>query len=116
MQEDIIGIGSPASVSPLAETGEQRLDNAINGLDKGASSIGESEINPIEEAKKILGESKRVLEETKKERMRIEKATAEMLINGRSYAGQAPPKQETADEKWAREAKIRYAGTGMCPC
>ena len=72
-------------------------------------------ISPIEEAKKVMEENKKLLEEIKSERKKIEKATAEMLINGRSYAGQAPPKPETADEKWAREAKIRYAGTGMDP-
>jgi len=73
------------------------------------------ESSPIEEAKKLLEETKKALEETKKERLRIEKATAEMLVGGRSYAGQAGPKTETEDEKWAREAKIRYAGTGMDP-
>ena len=72
------------------------------------------EISPIEEAKNILVENAKMLEEIRKERLRIEKATAEMLISGRSYAGQVT-KQETEDEKWAREAKIRYAGTGMDP-
>jgi len=103
MQEEIKQEESlPASSSPSADEGKPDSDI--------------SQINPIEEAKQILEQSKRVLEETKRERVRIEKATAEMLINGRSYAGQAPPRQETPDEKWAREAKIRYAGTGMCPC
>jgi ATP-dependent Clp protease ATP-binding subunit ClpA len=72
------------------------------------------DINPVEEAKKVLEESKRILEETKKERIRIEKATAEMLVNGKSLAGQVI-KAETADEKWAREAKERYKGTGLDP-
>ena len=71
--------------------------------------------NPIEEAKKILEETKKTLLQITEERKRIEKATAEMLINGQSYAGQTPPKPETEDEKWKREAKIRYAGTGMDP-
>lgn len=72
-------------------------------------------INPIEEAKKVMWENKKLLDEIKAERIRIEKATAEMLINGRSYAGQKQPIQETAEEKWEREAKIRYAGFGMDP-
>lgn len=54
------------------------------------------DINPIEEAKKVLEESKKILEETKKERVRIEKATADNLINGRSYAGQTPKKEDPA--------------------
>jgi hypothetical protein len=77
--------------------------------------VEEPTINPIDEAKNVLEETKKTLASISEERKRIEKATAEMLVNGRSYAGQAPPKEETADEKWAREAKLRYAGTGMDP-
>ena len=52
--------------------------------------------------------------ELKEERIRIEKAIAEALINGRGYAGQNQ-KPETVDEKWKREAKERYKGTGYDP-
>jgi len=69
----------------------------------------------LDEGKSPIEEAKEVLELMKKERERIEKATSEMLISGRSYAGQPQFKEETADEKWAREAKERYAGTGMDP-
>ena len=72
------------------------------------------EINPIEEAKLIRDETKRNLIAITEERKKIEKATAELLVGGRSFAGQQT-KQETVDEKWAREAKERYAGTGMDP-
>jgi hypothetical protein len=72
------------------------------------------EVNPIEEAKKVLEETKKTLELITNERKKIEKATVEMLINGTSRAGQIQ-KVETQDEKWAREAKIRYEGTGICP-
>jgi len=72
------------------------------------------EENPIKQAQELLekihAENLLMIEERK----RIEKATAEMLVNGRSYAGQAP-KVETADEKWKREAKERYKGTGLDP-
>jgi RNase P/RNase MRP subunit p29 len=71
-------------------------------------------VNPIEEAKKVLEETKKTLELITAERKKIEKATAEMLLNGTSRAGQIN-KTETPDEKWAREAKIRYAGTGLDP-
>lgn len=76
--------------------------------------IVEETLNPIDEAKNVLEETKKTLGMITEERKRIEKATAEMLVNGRSYAGQQQ-KEETADEKWAREAKLRYAGTGMDP-
>lgn len=100
-EKTIIGDHTPEVTPPLEEEEEE-----IEKLDIP---------NPIEEAKKILEETKKTLEETKKERIRIEKATAEMLVGGRSYAGQEQPRTETDDEKWAREAKLRYAGTGMDP-
>lgn len=37
-----------------------------------------------------------------------------IMLGGGSEAGQVV-KTETADEKWAREAKKRYEGTGMDP-
>ena len=93
---------------------ENKSQIANENIDVGIPRENEG-ISPIEEAKRVMWENKKLLDEIKSERIRIEKATAEMLINGRSYAGQAPPKPETADEKWAREAKIRYAGTGLDP-
>lgn len=58
------------------------------------------EKNPIDEAKKILEETQKALSKITEERKRVEKATAEMLINGKSYAGQPQekPKEETAKE------------------
>ena len=65
------------------------------------------DVNPIEEAKKILEETKKTLVQITDERKRIEKATAEMLINGRSQAGQTPPKpaEETPKEYAERVMK-----------
>jgi len=64
------------------------------------------EVNPIEEAKKVLEETKKVLVGITEERKRIEKATADMLINGRSYAGQTPiVKTETPVEYAERVMK-----------
>jgi hypothetical protein len=88
--------------------------NADDQQKNAEESKNTDDINPIEEAKKVLEESRKILDETKKERIRIEKATADSLINGKSQAGQIP-KKETEDEKWEREAKLRYAGTGLDP-
>lgn len=66
-------------------------------------------------AKEVLQENRDLLEKMSEERARNEKAVSEILLQGRSVAGQAEEPEETADEKWAREAKIRYAGTGMDP-
>jgi hypothetical protein len=91
------------------------VQGVIGEVLTGAEVVAEAESNPIDEAKKVLKETNETLLKITEERKRIEKATAEMLINGRSYAGQPTQKPETADEKWKREAKIRYAGTGLDP-
>ena len=89
-------------------------DKPKTPIENPSDGIPALEENPIKQAQDLLksihAENLLMIEERK----RIEKATAEMLVNGRSYAGQAP-KIETADEKWKREAKERYAGTGMDP-
>lgn len=43
-----------------------------------------------------------------------EKLLADALISGKGVAGDIE-KPETEEEKWAKDAKIRYAGTGMDP-
>ena len=54
---------------------------------------------------------------TKQEELlgRQEQLEADRIIAGTTDAGQQPVPAETEDQKWAREAKIRYAGTGMDP-
>lgn len=47
--------------------------------------------------------------------VRQEKLKATEALGGRSEAGAAPAKKETENDKWAREAKERYAGTGLDP-
>ena len=46
---------------------------------------------------------------------RKEKLHTEQMLGGHSEAGQAPAPKETENEKWAKDAKERYAGTGMDP-
>lgn len=81
---------------------------------------------PITETPKttenMLEEAKLYAQQLKDEREKIEAIRNEMreieakrILGGRTYAGQAEQPVETLDEKWAREAKIRYAGTGMDP-
>lgn len=86
----------------------------IPGQEISEQPTPSQDVSPLEEAKKILAEQKATLAAITEERKRVEKATAELLVNGRTFAGQQQ-KKETDDEKWAREAKIRYAGTGMDP-
>ena len=48
------------------------------------------------------------------EKLRSERLRAEAILGGRS-AGAIPVVVETAHDKWAREAKERYKGTGLDP-
>lgn len=70
-----------------------------------------------------------ILEEVRAERALAEKTLAELkqvkedlvelktqdILGGSTEAGSQPPPKETEDEQWAREAKVRYEGTGMDP-
>ncbi len=46
---------------------------------------------------------------------RQETLAVEKTLGGQADAATAPPKPETEDEKWAKDAKERYKGTGMDP-
>ncbi len=46
---------------------------------------------------------------------RQELMQAQARLSGKALAGTPPEPEETEDEKWKREAKLRYAGTGMDP-
>ena len=69
------------------------------------------------EAGKILDDKKKALLEIEdrvsKRLKQIEASIKTQEMSGRSISMQT--KEETPDDKWAREAKIRYAGTGMDP-
>ena len=73
----------------------------------------------VTEARKINEETAKLNEETAKlnaERTKIiereEKLHAEKMVGGR---GEVTQKEETDDQKWAKEAKERYDGTGLDP-
>lgn len=70
---------------------------------------------PIESANKAAERLEQA--NTKKEELldREEALIVQSRLSGRALAGGEPDKPETEDEKWRREAKIRYAGTGMDP-
>jgi len=70
---------------------------------------------PIESANKAAERLEQA--NRKKEELldREEALLVQARISGRSLAGEQPAPPETEDEKWKREAKIRYAGTGMDP-
>lgn len=93
---------------------EEEIKDDKKTSEKKEENQNNDGISPLEEARKLRDENTKLLSELRKERERIEKASAEMLISGKSFNSQRQ-KEETADEKWAKEAKLRYAGTGMDP-
>ncbi len=94
--------------APTETQQEQKLDNSQNGLQSKTD-------NQFERADKIVQELK--AENKKKEELieRQEKLAAQEILSGHSQAGQQRAAPKTADEKWAEDAKQRYAGTGLDP-
>ena len=70
---------------------ESPVSNSQDGIP------GENEgISPLKEARKINEENKSLLKQLTNERIRIEKAAAEMLVNGKTFAGQTEKKEDPA--------------------
>ena len=68
------------------------------------------ELSPLEQVKKINEDNKEILKQITEERKKIEKAAAEVLIGGRSTAGQAVLKI-SPEEKIKTETKELFKGT-----
>jgi len=68
----------------------------------------------IERAREEREKMEKATEAQKIENDRTEQIMAKRALGGDSEAGQTP-KVESEDEKWAKDAKIRYEGTGMDP-
>lgn len=82
--------------------------NQSNGNQPQESTLVESTNAAAERLEKANKEERELLD-------RRELIMAQDRISGRASAGQQPPKEKTDDEKWAEEAKERYAGTGQDP-
>ena len=74
------------------------------------------ELSVLERVELANKKAEEILQKQEECLKKNEDAVDKLVLGGRSYAGQnsIQPK-ETDDEKWAREAKVRYAGTGMDP-
>ena len=87
-----------------------------NEVEKSEEEEGESKtLSANERAEKNIAALK-----TENDRMdanvaKMEEFRATDMLSGTANAGQTPAPKETEDEKWAKEAKSRYEGTGMDP-
>jgi len=83
-------------------------------IEQGAEDQKTEETDPIIRAEKAA-EALRIENERLERNIREQKEMAARdIISGRGR-GKEQEKQETEDEKWAREARLRYAGTGLDP-
>ena len=71
--------------------------------------------NLLDEAKATADRIEAANEKYDELLQRQEELKATEVLSGQADAGQVPKPKETEDEKWAKEAKERYAGTGMDP-
>jgi len=84
-------------------------------LEEGKKEEDEkAELTLIEKANQAAERLEKANKESLEIAKRNERMLAEMRLQGRSFAGQAE-KIESEDEKWRREAKERYKGTGLDP-
>ena len=97
-----------------ASDGAGAADDSNNASGDDNADYNQNNISPIDEAKAINKETKDLLEKREKIIAREEKLHAEIMVGGHTIAGRVE-KKETADEKYNREAKIRYEGSGMDP-
>ena len=75
-----------------------------------------AELSVLERVELANKKAEEILKKSEEVLRKNEDAVAKLVLGGRSYAGQSGTQPtETEDEKWAREAKVRYEGTGMDP-
>lgn len=91
---------------------EQKEEQPADNIGEGNKPGSPDKIERAELAVKRMEEAEAKLNATI---AKLEELEANRLLGG-TAGGHIEAKLETADEKWAKEAKIRYAGTGMCPC
>ena len=98
------------------EAEDKKPKEAAPNTDVGVSSKKEKsnieKIKETTEAQKL--ENDRKVELLDREEKLMERKEALAALGGGSEAGQQKV-VETEDEKWAKDAKERYAGTGMSP-
>jgi len=95
------------------EPKEKESENSESNLGNRNVPNTKKNLSIIEEAKEAADELRKANEEKKNLLDREEKLMAERELGGKSQM--SIPIKETEDEKWAKDAKIRYEGTGMDP-
>ena len=92
---------------------EKPEENAPSKPDEGEQPAAEKTI--VDKANESADRLEKANEVKKELLDREEALEAKKILGGRASAGQAAKPPKTEDEKWAEDAKKRYAGTGMDP-
>lgn len=93
------------------ETKETEKEEPTEDSDEGVQSKATSDLDRADE---IVERRNRVCEREEKILNRKETLEARRTVGGETDAGIQEVK-ETDDEKWEKDAKVRYEGTGMDP-
>lgn len=96
------------------EKTEDKVEDKKPTTEDTGEGIQPKTISELDRAEAANKEKKELLEREEKLQVRKEKLHAIQMVGGRAEAGQVP-KEETEDEKWEKDAKKRYEGTGMDP-
>jgi hypothetical protein len=72
--------------------------DSSNSKDGGEAAQDNSQLSPIDEARKILAETKTTLAAMQEERKKIEKAAADILVSGKGFKLPDQKKEETPEE------------------
>jgi hypothetical protein len=94
----------------MSETDNQDQQNSEQNKEDNQEDKNEGK-SALDEIKETLEETKKTLAQITEERKRVEKATAEMLVNGKTYAGQT--QQKPREEKLKEDAINFWKGTGI---
>lgn len=95
----------------------EEINKLANTTGVNDNSSKDTSIAPVDEAQLVMEKRLKLKAENdmlEAEALRGERLRAQLAVAGRSVIAQ-PTKIETPEEKWRREAKIRYAGTGLDP-
>lgn len=107
----------PTGEGSEEEIKKEEKEKKGEGSSQSEAPASKEKYSTIEEARNLVKEIKQIKEISDifgKQIKEYKEMIAEEILRGRGLAGQGN-KKETEDEKWAREAKVRYEGTGIDP-
>ena len=95
---------------------EEPVKPEVGAMAANSIKDAPAELSVLERVEAANKKAEELMREQKETLKKNEDAVATLVLGGRSYAGQSSIKPvESEDEKWAKDAKKRYEGTGLDP-